>query len=164
MMGDEVIDSDQVEHFGDKLKTKFQGVDNHGTPLYSNVIEDIKIIDNTKAIVSGLDGRLYNSNMVAMALGLDLRSLGYMRAGGSQAELKEVLKMANAKITRTAEELSAKLQEEFEALVQELPKGVYFKFIPTLFRDVQQVMDNYLKAHQQGAVSNEELLDLLHNQ
>lgn len=153
-----------LEDFEKSLILKYWGLENKGQPLAANGIENITVIDSSQGIISGLEAREYNSNMLSMSIGLDMRGLGYMRNWGSQAELKAVMNSVNAKIKRHAERLANDLRREFSELVYEMPENMYFRFVPTYITDPQQVLDNFFKAEQREIVTKEQVSDLVNNQ
>lgn len=153
-----------LEDFEKSLILKYWGLENKGQPLAANGIENITVIDSSQWIISGLEAREYNSNMLSMSIGLDMRGLGYMRNWGSQAELKAVMNSVNAKIKRHAERLANDLRREFSELVYEMPENMYFRFVPTYITDPQQVLDNFFKAEQREIVTKEQVSDLVNNQ
>lgn len=153
-----------LEAFEKSLILKYWGLENKGQPLAANGIENITVIDSSQGIISGLEAREYNSNMLSMSIGLDMRGLGYMRNWGSQAELKAVMNSVNAKIKRHAERLANDLRREFSELVYEMPENMYFRFVPTYITDPQQVLDNFFKAEQREIVTKEQVSDLVNNQ
>ena len=153
-----------LEAFEKSLILKYWGLENKGQPLAANGIENITVIDSSQGIISGLEAREYNSNMLSMSIGLDMRGLGYMRNWGSQAELKAVMNSVNAKIKRHAERLANDLRREFSELVYEMPDNLYFRFVPTYITDPQQVLDNFFKAEQREIVTKEQVSDLVNNQ
>ena len=153
-----------LEDFEKSLILKYWGLENKGQPLAANGIENITVIDSSQGIISGLEAREYNSNMLSMSIGLDMRGLGYMRNWGSQAELKAVMNSVNAKIKRHAERLANDLRREFSELVYEMPENMHFRFVPTYITDPQQVLDNFFKAEQREIVTKEQVSDLVNNQ
>lgn len=153
-----------LQAFEKSLILKYWGLENKGQPLAANGIENITVIDSSQGIISGLEAREYNSNMLSMSIGLDMRGLGYMRNWGSQAELKAVMNSVNAKIKRHAERLANDLRREFSELVYEMPENMYFRFVPTYITDPQQVLDNFFKAEQREIVTKEQVSDLVNNQ
>ncbi len=153
-----------LKDFEKSLILKYWGLENKGQPLAANGIENITVIDSSQWIISGLEAREYNSNMLSMSIGLDMRGLGYMRNWGSQAELKAVMNSVNAKIKRHAERLANDLRREFSELVYEMPENMHFRFVPTYITDPQQVLDNFFKAEQREIVTKEQVSDLVNNQ
>lgn len=153
-----------LDAFEKSLILKYWGLENKGQPLAANGIENITVIDSSQGIISGLEAREYNSNMLSMSIGLDMRGLGYMRNWGSQAELKAVMNSVNAKIKRHAERLANDLRREFSELVYEMPENMHFRFVPTYITDPQQVLDNFFKAEQREIVTKEQVSDLVNNQ
>lgn len=158
------LTSDQLEIFQNRLENRYGGLENKSKPFAANGVDQVIVIDSSQAILGGLESREYNSNMLAMSIGLDLRGLGYMRNWGSQAELKAVMNSVNAKIKRYAERLANDLRREFSELVFEMPDNLYFRFVPTYITDPQLVLDNYFKAEQRGIVTKEQVSDLILNQ
>lgn len=158
------LSPDQLEQFQNRLENRYGGLENKAKPFAANGLDQVIVIDSSQAILGGLESREYNSNMLAMSIGLDLRGLGYMRKWGSQAELNAVMNGVNAKIKRYAERLANDLRREFSELVYEMPENMYFRFVPTYITDPQMVLDNYFKAEQRQIVTKEQVFDLVTNQ
>lgn len=158
------LSPDQLEQFQNRLENRYGGLENKAKPFAANGLDQVIVIDSSQAILGGLESREYNSNMLAMSIGLDLRGLGYMRKGGSQAELHSVMNSVNAKIKRCSERLANDLRREFSELVYEMPENMYFRFVPTYVTDPQQVLDNFFKAEQRDIVTKEQVSDLVNNQ